>query len=350
LKKRLTTILKFLVPVAIIAFLIYSVASHEPGSADEANTFEVVGNADWNWGALAAGLLLSLVAVSITFFRWYLLVRALELKFRLGDAFRLGFLGFMFNFVGAGSVGGDLFKAVFIAREQPGRRTEAVATVVVDRMVGLYALLIVTTIALWFTRFEQPTTEILIIRRMTYILAAVGGMAVLMVLVPGFTSGTVSEWLASIPRIGPTLERLIQAVRMYRRCQGILLAAGVMSLCVHALFGVSVWCLAVGLFSKASGLQIPNLHSHLIIVPLTMLCAALPISPAGLGTFELALEALYRMLATVSIQPGQGLIVALAFRVVQIGLIIIGVIYYWSGRQEVSELMHEVELEEKKPA
>ncbi len=59
-------------------------------------------------------------AVSLTFVRWYLLVRALGLHFRLLDAFRLGFLGYLFNFVSVGSVGGDLFKAIFIAREQPG--------------------------------------------------------------------------------------------------------------------------------------------------------------------------------------------------------------------------------------
>jgi uncharacterized membrane protein YbhN (UPF0104 family) len=123
-----------------------------------------------------------------------------------------------------------------------------------------------------------------------------------------------------------------------------------MSLCVHTMFALCVWCLATGLFSKAPGLEAPSLQQHLIISPLTMLCAALPISPAGLGTFELALEALYRMLATVPIHPAQGLVVALAFRVVQIGLVIIGAVYYWTSRQEVSELMHEVELEEKKPA
>ena len=79
----------------------------------------------------------------MTFVRWYLLVRALQLQFRLVDAFRLGFLGYLFNFVVVGSVGGDLFKAIFIAREQPGRRAEAVATVLVDRIVGVYALVLV---------------------------------------------------------------------------------------------------------------------------------------------------------------------------------------------------------------
>ena len=42
-------------------------------------------------------------------------------------------------------MGGDLFKAIFIAREQPGRRTEAVATVLVDRVIGMYALVLLTS-------------------------------------------------------------------------------------------------------------------------------------------------------------------------------------------------------------
>ena len=96
-------------------------------------------------------------AVSLTFVRWYLLVRALGLNFRLLDAFRLGFLGYLFNFVSVGSVGGDLFKAIFIAREQPGRRTEAVATVLVDRVVGVYALVLLTSTVICWAGFPMPT-------------------------------------------------------------------------------------------------------------------------------------------------------------------------------------------------
>ena len=34
---------------------------------------------------------------------------------------------------------------MFIAREQPGKRTEAVASVLIDRVVGLYAMILVAT-------------------------------------------------------------------------------------------------------------------------------------------------------------------------------------------------------------
>src|SRR5262249_38520042 len=57
-----------------------------------------------------------------TFWRWYVLVRAQDLPFRLSDAFRLGFIGYFFNTFLPGSIGGDFVKAACIAREQ-SRRT-----------------------------------------------------------------------------------------------------------------------------------------------------------------------------------------------------------------------------------
>ena len=52
-----------------------------------------------------------------------------------------------------GSVSGDLFKAYFIAKEQ-SRRTIAVATIFLDRIVGLVALVNVVALLgciFWFT-------------------------------------------------------------------------------------------------------------------------------------------------------------------------------------------------------
>src|SRR5262245_45335052 len=64
-----------------------------------------------NWSLLILALLCSVASHCLTFIRWYLLVRALGLKFSLHDAFRLGCVGVAMNFVSPGSVGGDLFKA-----------------------------------------------------------------------------------------------------------------------------------------------------------------------------------------------------------------------------------------------
>ena len=139
LKNVLVNLLKFGVSFGILAYLVYDAVSDD--------TFAHMMEQPKHWGCFAGAWALSMVATCMTFVRWYYLVRALDLPFRMADAFRLGFIGYLLNFVSLGSVGGDLFKAVFIAREQHGKRAEAVATVVIDRVIGLYVLFFVASVA-----------------------------------------------------------------------------------------------------------------------------------------------------------------------------------------------------------
>src|SRR2546430_8221736 len=51
-----------------------------------------------------------------------------------------------FNAFLLGSTGGDVIKAWYVAHETHHKKAEAVATVVVDRLIGLLALFIITLI------------------------------------------------------------------------------------------------------------------------------------------------------------------------------------------------------------
>ena len=64
----------------------------------------------------AVAFVIYVTALMATFVRWFTLVRAVGLKFRVVDAIRLGFIGNIFNLVIPGAVGGDVIKAVFLAR------------------------------------------------------------------------------------------------------------------------------------------------------------------------------------------------------------------------------------------
>src|SRR5207248_9297078 len=90
--------------------------------------------------SLALAATLGLAAVLLTILRWYYLVRAQGLPFTVTNALRLGLVGFYFSIFLPGSVGGDIIKAAFIARGQ-SRRTVAVATVILDRVIALWGLL-----------------------------------------------------------------------------------------------------------------------------------------------------------------------------------------------------------------
>jgi uncharacterized protein (TIRG00374 family) len=88
---------------------------------------------------------------TLSFVRWHLLIRAQGIDIRLVDTLRLGALGFALIFVSPGAIGGDFFKAMFLAHGQPGRRTEAVATVVADRIIGLLTMMLLASVGILVT-------------------------------------------------------------------------------------------------------------------------------------------------------------------------------------------------------
>jgi uncharacterized protein (TIRG00374 family) len=267
-----------------------------------------------------------------------MLVRALGLVFRLRDAFRLGFLGFLLNFVSVGSVGGDLFKAFFIAREQPGRRTEAVATVVVDRIVGVFGLLLATSTAILLSDLSDSPTIVQTICRMTYVATGIGFACILATLVPGLTNGWFAEFLAGIPKIGTILERVVSAIAMYRGRPLVMVTTFALSMAVHGLLAVAIYLIATGLFA-----QTPTLAEHFLIVPLSNVAGALPFTPAGLGSFEFAMDQLYQYIPQNGSQDVVGILVALGYRLITIAITAVGVAYYWICRSEIREVMDEAE-------
>lgn len=315
--QHLVRILKFAIPFAIIVWLV---------SAIDASQWRALNERPKHWGLLILAFTIALGAVCLAFVRWYLLVRSLDIKFSLADAFRLSFLGYLFNFVSAGSVGGDLFKAVFISREQPERKTEAVATVVVDRLIGLFALLLVSSIAILLADVQDPSPGYQAIRRITLLSTAGGSIAVMLLMFTGFRNRRLGKLLGSLPRIGQSCERLIVSVGVYRSRRLLMASILGLSMFMHGMLAVAMFLIASALFANS-----PPLGDHLTIVPLSMLAGALPLSPSGLGSFEFAIDELYRLVSVSSVDAVSGVLVALVYRLVTIAIAAVGVVYYWSS-------------------
>lgn len=332
LKKVLINLLKYGCSAAIIAYLVWDARSN--------SSFSDLWNQPKRWDVLAAAWMFCMASVVLTIVRWYYLVRALDLPFSMKDAFRLGFLGYLLNFVSLGSVGGDLFKAIFIAREHQRRRAQAVATVLIDRIIGLFALFIVATVAILVTDMMASTVrEVQVICRATLIGMGVGTVGVFLVLTPGFSQGRFSLLLERMPRVGPIVAKLLLAVRMYRSQLPILVLTTVMSVGVHLLSAVGIYLVGRGL-----GGQVPSLGDHFVIVPMGMLVGVLPLPMSGLGAFEAVMEFFYTHgTSAAEITKGQGLVVAFGYRIVTVTIAIVGVFYYLGSRREVAEVLHESE-------
>ncbi len=348
MKRRATKIavrlLQWGVVLAILGYLFRDIYQNR--------SFSAFWSGPKRWDLLAAALGVTLLAVTMTIVRWHWLVRALGLPFRLRDALRLGFLGYLLNFVSFGSVGGDFFKAIFVARELHGHRAEAVATVVVDRLIGLYGIFILASVAIIATgAWEAETAEqIRLLYRATFICTAIGTglIAGLLVLRDAAWHG-IERGLARLPRIGPICERLIAAVRRYRSKPGVLVAALAATLAAQWMFAVAFYFVSAGLLEIH-----PSLAAHMVIVPLAMIAGIVPLPMSGLGAVEGVIEFMYRSVPQAIDGPlaalpaqGVGALVSLANRIVSLGVAMIGLVVYFASRREVAAVMHEVEAEEE---
>ena len=340
-RKTLFLVAKITAPVVIFGLLFQRI--------QEAKGFERLLNEpkDWAFLALAQGLVL--LAFSLSYVRWYLLVRGLDLGFHLRDAFRLGTLGFMLNQVSPGSVGGDLLKAVFIAREQPEKRTEAIATVLVDRVIGLYAMLLIASLGLLFAgqtldsgtvlHFAGQTidssTLLRSLRTLVWASALCGTVGLSFVLSPLATGKLARTMADKLPIVGHTVTRLIEAANIYRSRRGYLFAGFGIALLTHCLLITAFWCISHGL--PVSG---PTFAQNASIVPIGLVVGALPFTPGGLGTMEMGMETLYSMIGA---GQGDGTIVAVAYRAMTYVFAGVGAFYYFSSRKKVDELLHDAE-------
>lgn len=334
-RKMIVNLAKFAIPVAIIGILVYRIKPAE---------WEALHSQPKDYALLAGALLIALVAVSLSFARWCLLVRCQGIEFSMLEAFRLGSICFLLNFVSVGSVGGDLFKAVFLARRRPGKRVAAVASVVVDRGVGLYGLLLIGAAALLFHSTSDPETlagqNMGKIKAVTATLLVTGTIVLSILVFGGRMVDRLIGWGSEQRFIGGLVQKIGPPLRMFHHHPIAFAASVVMSVGVHGLLTISMYFIARGLYS-----DIPTLQEHLIIVPIAMLASAMPFAPAGLGVLEATMEWLYDLIPAKPTEAS-GTLVALVFEVVKVVLAAIGTIFYWSAGKEIRESLEEVEHEE----
>jgi uncharacterized protein (TIRG00374 family) len=330
-RRTLFTLAKLVLAVGILSYLIAQAHDGLDSLAKQTIT----------WPMLAAGMLCTFVACASSFVRWHLLIRAVGIDVRLVDSLRLGALGLALNFVSPGSIGGDFFKAIFLAHGQPGRRTESVATVVADRVMGLLTMLVFASVGiLWSDLTDTPSPALRVLCR-AVLTAAIASWAVFaaLLVVPWFTGPWVARSAEAVPLMGRTVSRLLGAVQTYRNQKRMLAAAFGLSALVALFFISSFYLVARGL-----PIEHPSYAEHLMIVPVAGLVGAIPVTPSGLGTLELAVEELYKAVPGGNrIERGDGALVAMARRVTELAVALLGLVFYLTHRREVEEVYAEAE-------
>jgi glycosyltransferase 2 family protein len=202
--------------------------------------------------------------------RWVLLLRASGNPITTADATRLFLISsFVGSFLPAG-VGGDAARAWGLSQVS-ARMGDALASVVVDRMLGILSLAAMGAagLAAWTPGGIDPVRIIAAV--------AVLGLAC----VAAFWGDAMLRWALPAHRHGgPVARRMLRladAVARYRGHRGALASVMAWSLAVQVLRIVQAWVLGLGL-----GLTVPFAY-YLLVMPLGLLMLLLPISVSGFG-------------------------------------------------------------------
>lgn len=283
----------------------------------------------WEFAAIAFALCGG--SILLTFVRWYLLVWAQEFDFSLKSAIQLGFLGYVSNYIAPGAVGGDAVKAVMIAREQPARRAVAVATIILDRILGLLALFLVGA-GVWLLQSEATRTNVF---RTVAAVFAIGSAAGLLGLVlalhtPALRAGWLRR-LVQVRFVGKLIGEMVTAVGVYQSRARVLWLAVAISIVGHLMMLSGFYFCALAVNPSEA---VPDYFAHLLFMPAAEIAGMIPLFPGGVGALEGAIAKFYE---AAGYSDGNGLLTGLGFRCVSILIAALGAGYYFSAKRRIRE-------------
>jgi uncharacterized protein (TIRG00374 family) len=273
-----------------------------------------------------------IAGASVEASRLQVLFAAQGVRVSFASAFRAVAIGTLFNLWIPGGTGGDVMKVYYLSAENPGRVVQTATILFVDRVVALWALLVLISALLVALPTVLPVVSDTL-RRITLLvpLALVGLMAGSfgMWCLTRKSSGTY-RWAAQSRHFGRYFGQAADAVYAFRHARMALLKAAAFSLVGHVMLAM--------VFSLAGTVLVPG-ASGLVVATLSLIglvANVIPLTPGGIGVGEAASEALFR---SAGIQGGAALIAV--WRGGMFALCLIGAVLYVFGERLTSPGRHD---------
>src|SRR5688572_7086040 len=296
--ENITTAARIVIAVALTAVLLWQ---SDPGAV-----WDAARRADWRFIVLAC-MLVALDRVLMAY-RWVTLLAPLHPDTRppLGTVMRIFFVStFVGTFLPA-SVGGDAVRAYVLSKEGV-RGVDAVASVLMDRLLGVVSILIV---AIAGAMLARDLVDIRALFPALALLTVACAAAITIVFSPR-AAAAVAGVLALLPRGRETGARLVAAIQRYATLHLPMTNVLVCSIAVQVLRVLQTYCLGLAL-----GLAVP-LGVYFALVPIVLLIVLMPITINGIGTTQAAFMWLFGR-AGVASAP------AFALSVLFLGIAVVG--------------------------
>jgi uncharacterized protein (TIRG00374 family) len=238
------------------------------------------------WYLLVAAWAVLVIPFFVTAIRWRNLMRPQGIEMRLSTALQLTFVGQFYSIILPGITGGDLVKIVY-ASKLTGSKTKSFITIILDRVIGLVALMVIAGAAagsqLLVNREAGKAVDPTLLRILLFIVAGLGGLGVGAVVYFShrLRRATGLQKVLQHPRLPEFVRHIDEVLHAYRHHFGLLAWAFLISLASQFTLPLSA-----SLAGASFGMNMPLMY-YLAYVPLAVLAASLPISPPqGFGLLD----------------------------------------------------------------
>lgn len=260
------------------------------------------------------GFIIFFITFIISIIRWKFLLSSLGIKATLRDAFYSSFSGLFFNLIFPSFVAGDIFRGFTISNRH-GEANKVASSVLMDRFSGSVALALVAFFS--FIAGRRLLTQKEVLYSLIMLCVLIGFISLLIF------SRTFFSFFAKILKDGSSFKKKVfnfhDQLYFFRKNPGVFFKSMLFSLPIQILSPFSFFVI-----SKAFGLHIGFIY-FMILVPLVMMIALIPITIAGAGLREGAVVYFFSLIGVAkSVSLGISLL-NLAFTVF-IGLL--GGIFY----------------------
>lgn len=266
-----------------------------------------------NLGLLVVAFFMQFGSTTVSAYRWQLIMHNLNFGQSFSFYWRSYFKAMFFNQGLPTSIGGDALRVLDVAG-YGFRKRDALYGVMLDRIAGLAALMLLNLFAYLFNPDLLPIQ----IYYLTLLLMA-GGMIGLMVV----SCLVKLRWFNAYPKLAILKTMLERLYRAFSTCRTLLLAASLLIPLLAMLgFFATGWAL---------GLRY-DLMTYFVIVPPAILLTVIPVSLAGWGVREGALVALF---AYIGADKATVLTMSILYGLTLIIVSLPGFLIYLGGRQRL---------------
>ncbi|MGZ3690563.1 MAG: lysylphosphatidylglycerol synthase transmembrane domain-containing protein [Pseudobdellovibrio sp.] len=234
------------------------------------------------------GLVIFFTQTLLTSIRWKLFVDLVS-EIKIFKAFQLNLIGLFFNFFIPGGVGGDIVKALELSKEKSVSRSQALSTVMSDRVFGLFAMIAFSSCFLLFEYTQAPNDYILKLAVTSCVVLA--GLIVTLLFFPVIFKKISALLNSRDSHIIKKVDKLILSLNFtfvtFRNAKiqfkSFFISLGCQLLAIYFMYSVVI----------ALGTQPPSFLVFFSLCCFGFVASALPIMPGGIGVGQYAFYILF---------------------------------------------------------